>query len=119
MKKICFSLCIMAAFVSRAQLVNNGATITIQSGGVIFCNGNFINNSGTITNDGKIEVQGNFANAGTYTSTTSDDSLILSGSGNATLNAGGSILRFLMINKGSNTDLVTLTGSVTVGNKLD
>ena len=39
-----------------AQFYNNGATVTIQSGGLIFVQGDAQINSGTLTNDGKIEV---------------------------------------------------------------
>ncbi len=119
MKKYFFVGGLLFAFIANAQLVNNGATIVVQTGGAIFCAGSFTNTSGTVTNDGKIEVQGNFANSGTYNSTTADDSLILSGSGNATLSGGGATFRFLTINKVANTDLVTLTSTVNVGNKLD
>jgi hypothetical protein len=119
MKKYHLLCCMFLATLAQAQLANNGATIVIQAGGSIFCAGNFTNASGTITNDGKIEVQGNFANSGSYNSTTGDDSLIMSGSGNATLNSGGATFRYLTVNKGSNMDVVTLGGTVTIGNKLD
>jgi hypothetical protein len=119
MKKFFFAGSLFLVSLANAQLVNNGATIVIQNGGSIFCAGNFTNTSGTITNDGKIEVQGNFANSGTYNSTGNEDSLIMSGSGNATLNSGGSMFRYLTINKAAAGDLVTLTGSITVGTKLD
>jgi hypothetical protein len=119
MKKIHLLFCLLIASITQAQLVNNGAIITIQSGASIFCAGNFTNTSGTITNDGKIEVQGSFTNSGTYNSATSDDSLIMSGAGNATLNSGGAMFRYLTINKASNTDIVTLGSSVLIGNKLD
>ena len=105
--------------VSKAQLVNDGATIKIQPGAVLFCAGNVENkNAGTISNDGKVEVQGNFLNSATYTSATADDSLIMSGGGNVTLNAGTSSLSYLQINKTANSNFVTLTNSITVGTKL-
>jgi len=104
---------------SRAQLVNNGGTITLQQGAYLVCTGNLTNTSGTITNDGRIEVKGSFANSGTYNSTSNEDSLIMSGSGNATLSPGAAVLNFLTINKAANTDFVTLTASTTVNTKLD
>lgn len=119
MKKSFFAAGLLLSLFARAQLVNNGATIVVQSSGTIFCAGSFTNTSGTVTNDGKIEVQGSFANSGTYTSTLNDDSLILSGSGSATLSGGSATFRYLTINKAANTDLITLSGSVTIGNKLD
>ncbi len=118
MKKVyvLFFMCI--GYAVKAQLVNNGATITIQSGASIFCAGNFTNASGTITNDGKIEVQGSFANAATYNTTANNDSLVMSGSGNATLTSGGATVRNFVINKASNSDVVTLTSTITVSGKL-
>lgn len=119
MKRIFFAGGLLWALQVQSQLVNNGATIVVQSGGSIFCAGSFTNTAGTVTNNGRIEVQGNFSNAGTYNSTTNDDSLILSGGGNATLNSGGAVLRFLVINKASTNDLVTLGATATVSDKLD
>ena len=49
---------------AKSQLYNNGATFTVQSGAYVMVAGDVKNISGTITNDGKIEVQGNFINSG-------------------------------------------------------
>lgn len=119
MKKYFLLGSLLFASLAKAQLVNNGATIVVQSGGTIFCAGSFTNTSGTVTNDGKIEVQGNFVNGGTYNSTSNNDLLVLSGAGSATLNSGGATLHYLTIDKASNTDLVTLGGTVIVDKKLD
>jgi hypothetical protein len=103
-----------------AQLVNDGATIKVQPGAIIFVQGNFENkNSGAISNDGKIEVQGNFLNTATYNSATADDSLILSGAGNITFNSGASVLTNLWINKTAATNRVTLTATSFLSGKLD
>jgi hypothetical protein len=108
------------AYNSNAQLYNNGATITIQPGSYVFVGGDIQNtNSGTITNNGKLEVQGSFINAATYNSNSSDDSLILTGTGNVNLNGGASTINYLTINKTNNTDNVTLTGTTLLGTKLD
>jgi hypothetical protein len=105
---------------ASAQLVNDGATIKVQPGAIIFCQGNFENkNLGAISNDGKIEVQGNFLNTATYNSATADDSLIMSGSGNVTFNSGASTLTNLWINKTAATDRVTLTATALLSGKLD
>ncbi len=110
---------LFGGFASQAQLVNDGAIIKIQPGAVLFCSGNVENkNAGTISNDGKLEVQGNFLNTAFYTTATADDSLIMSGGGNVTLNAGASALSFLHINKTANSNFVTLANSVTIGSKL-
>lgn len=108
------------AIKSEAQLINNGASVTIQPGAVVFVAGDVQNNVGsTISNDGKLEVQGNFSNAATYTSAATDDSLILSGGGNVTLNGGTATINYLTINKTANTNNVTLAGTTLLGKKLD
>jgi hypothetical protein len=103
----------------KAQVVNNGGTIRIETGGALICSGSVTNASGTISNDGRIEVQGNFNNAGTYHSSSNRDSLLMLGSGNALLNPGSASFSFLTINKASNSDVVTLGGSAIVKTKLD
>jgi hypothetical protein len=109
-----------AALQSQAQLYNNGASIKIQPGAVIFVSGDVQNNSGgTISNDGKLEVQGNFINSATYSSAGAEDSLILSGAGNVLLNGGASTINYLTINKASNANTVTLSGTTLLGKKLD
>lgn len=105
--------------IAQAQLVNNGATIKIQPGAVVFVAGDVQNNSGgTISNDGKLEVQGSFANAATYTTATADDSLIMSGGGNVLLNTGGANLSFLHINKTAGGNFVTLASNAVITGKL-
>ena len=52
----------------HAQFINNGATVTIQPGATLRVETDFINNSGTVTNNGTLEVKGAFTNAGTFTS---------------------------------------------------
>ena len=79
------ALLIFLSPIAQSQLYNNGATIAVQNGAYLFVAGNVNNVSGTLTNDGKIEVQGNFINSGTYTSTANEDSLIMSGTGIDTL----------------------------------
>jgi hypothetical protein len=112
-------LSVFCSLVVYCQLYNNGATITIQNGGYMMIAGNLQNGSGTITNDGKIEVQGNFINAATYTSTGNEDSLIMSGTGIDTLTAGSAVINYLTINKTTSADIVRLGGTTTVNTKLD
>ena len=104
---------------ANAQLYNNGATITVQNGAYIMAMGDVKNTSGTITNDGKIEVQGNFINSGTYNSTANEDSLIMTGTGVDTLTGGSATINYLTINKTTATDIVRLGGSTIVNTKLD
>ena len=113
-----FVLCLIS-FQGFAQFYNNGATVSIQPGGLIFVQGNAENNSGIITNDGKIEVQGNFTNSGSYNTSTNDDSLILSGGNNVTLSLGSSTVNYLMVNKTANANNVTLGSNIIVNTKLD
>jgi hypothetical protein len=120
--KRCFAFLLpvlLTSVITQAQLVNDGAIIKIQPGAVIFVAGNVENkNAGTISNDGKLEVQGNFLNTATYTTATADDSLIMSGGGNVTFNPGAATISFLQINKTANSNFVTLAASTTIGSKL-
>jgi hypothetical protein len=101
-----------------AQLVNSGGTIKIEHGASIVCTGNVTNSSGTITNDGKLEVRGSFVNSGTYNSTANEDSLLLTDTGAVTFDPGSSLINYLSMNK-TNGGGITLTGSTTVSNSLD
>jgi hypothetical protein len=104
---------------ARSQLYNNGATFTIENGAYVMVTGDVKNIGGTITNDGKIEVQGNFINSGTYTSTANEDSLIMTGTGPDTLTGGSAVIHYLTISKTTGTDIVRLGGTTTVNTKLD
>lgn len=120
MKRISLvSLLAIVTLSINAQLYNNGALIKIQPGAVIKVTGNVQNAAGTITNDGKIELTGSFTNAGTYTTSTADDSLILTGGDNVSINSGASSLTNLQINKTANTNIVTLVGTTLLTGKLD
>jgi hypothetical protein len=103
----------------KAQLINNGATITIQNNASVIVMGELKNNTGVITNDGKLEVQGNFINTASYTSTAAEDSLILTGTGPDTLTSGGATINYLTVNKTAATDVIRLGANVTVAKKLD
>lgn len=105
--------------LANAQIVNNGGTIAVQNGALIKTLGDFKNYNGTIINDGKIEVQGNFINTGTYYSTLNDDSLLMTGIGLDTLNSGGITINYLTINKTTSSDGIRLGSSMVVNKKLD
>lgn len=116
MKKLAFlAFSFFASQTLFAQFVNNGGNITVQSGGYIFCSGDFQNNSGTVTNNGKVEVQGNFTNASRYASVGAEDSLILSGAFNSTLSSGNDTINYLVINKSTATQEVKILGTVKLG----
>lgn len=115
--KILITLVVISSSAD-AQLVNNGANIYIQNGAYLFYSGTMDNASGTITNDGTIEVQGNFSNEGTYTSSASGDHLIMSGAVTSTLKPGGASLTNLTIDKTSGeVELgsdISVTGDLTM-----
>ena len=108
---------ILCSSTLYAQLtMQSGAILLIESGAKITVKGN-VSSSAQIINNGVLEVQGDFVNNGTYESVTSDDSLILSGAGNVTLNTGGATLNNLQVNKVGGG--VTLAGNAAVGTKLE
>ena len=102
---------------ATAQLYNDSGTIRIMDGSSMTCLGNVINASGTITNDGKLEIQGSFLNSSAYNSTQNEDSLLLTGAENVTLNSSHAMLNNLLVNKINAA--VTLTANAAVGGHFD
>jgi len=105
-----------------AQFVNNGATVTIQSGATLRVETDIQNNgTGTITNNGTIEVSGNFTNAATATLTPGAGLVkFVTATGspaNATLDAGGDALNNVEMAKTSN-HTVTLTSPASMSGNL-
>lgn len=113
-----FIVFLLKATVSTAQLYNAHGTIRIMNGSSVVCMGNFTNVSGTITNDGKLEVKGNFSNKNIYNSIAKEDSLSLTGDGSVTLYSGSAILNNLLVSK-TNGGGVTLTANATIGKNFD
>ena len=110
---------ILFALPVRAQIYNDGATITVTTGGLLFSQGDVQNvNGGTITNNGRIEVQSNFTNSATYNTTTADDSLIFTGGAASLLSPGTASITNLTINKAAGIK-VTLGSNAIVTNRLD
>src|SRR6185436_10858699 len=141
--KHCFVLltALFVGTVATAQLVNNGATITIQSGATIKCTGAIINNSGgiisnagTVSSDGELrnESGGTISGAGIFEATTkfinngvafSGINLKLIGSSNTDSIKSGAGSTYTNVNlaKGAATtatlsDAMTLTGALTFDN---
>jgi hypothetical protein len=82
-------------------LINNGATIVVESGATLYVEGLIDNNAtGTITNNGTIEVQGDFVNAGTLTSNT-NSKIIFSGNADSDVTLNGAVLEDVEMNKTS------------------
>jgi hypothetical protein len=130
--------------IAHTQLVNNGATITVQSGATIKCTGAIINNSGgiiqnagTVSSDGELrnEIGGTLTNngtAGTYEATTkfvnygnafTGINLRLIGNVNTDSIKSGAGSTYVNVNiaKGSAnnatlSDAMTVTGAVTFDN---
>ena len=104
-----FNLLIFALLMTwslQAQFINNGATVVIQSGATLKVETNFVNNSGTVTNYGTLEVTGNFENNATFTSADPSSLVIFSGNGPSTVKSGGAVLRNVEMDKTSaNTEL--------------
>src|SRR3954470_18951420 len=85
------------SIAAKSQLSIEGGSVKIFNGASIICSGDVTNNSGTITNDGRLETHGSFLNNGTYNSTANEDSLLLTKTGDVTLAGATSILHYLAI----------------------
>lgn len=108
----------LMAVTMNAQFINNGATVTIQSGATLRVETDFQNNgTGTITNNGVIEVSGNFTNAGTATLTPAVGTVKFIGTANTTLNTGGDALNNVEMAKTSNAT-VSLAAPASIGGNL-
>jgi hypothetical protein len=138
------SLTLLMGAVVHAQLVNNGATITVQSGATIKCTGAIVNNSGGIiqnagivSSDGELRNQSggtlsNNGTAGVYEATTkfvnngnafSAIRLRLIGSANTdSIKSGaGSTYDSVILAKGAGftatlSDAMTVNGGIRFGN---
>ncbi len=109
-----FGALLALGFFSQAQLYINGATFVIQSGATVTAQGD-VQNSGTLTNDGILQVQGSFLNTSVYNGTVTTGVLQMTGTGNVTFNSGASTVNNLVINKTNPTDKVLLTGTALLG----
>jgi hypothetical protein len=108
-----FSLLTSASY---AQFVNNGATVTIQAGATLRVETNFVNNAGgTITNNGTLEVQNDFTNAGTFNSG-STSTVKFIGTTNSNVTPGGATLRNVELAKTAQN--VTLQGPLAINGNL-
>ncbi len=121
MRKFTFTLLLsMLTLGMFAQLVNDGATITIKPGATLFVETDVTNNAtGTINIEGNgiLEVQGNLTNAGNL-NTSSTSKVKFSGALASNLNAGLDSIANLELAKTAAVN-VTLTGGVVIKNNLD
>jgi hypothetical protein len=98
-----------------AQFVNNGATVTIQPGATLRVESSFINNTGTVTNNGTLEVQDSFKNSATFFSGTSSTVRFI-GTGVSQVKSNGAVLRNVEMSKTANNinllDAATISGTI-------
>jgi hypothetical protein len=124
MRKSIFTLlCAFCTVGAYAQLVNNGATITVQAGATLMVESNVDNNTGGIINlegNAIMEIKGHFTNSNGLTgiNTSPTSKIILNGTAAANFNAGGDTIANLEINKTMAGD-VTMTGNAVVSKELN
>lgn len=107
---------ILGVSAMQAQFINNGATVVIQSGATLKVETSFQNNlGGTVTNNGTLEVTGDFENNATFNSGASS---LVKFSGNTAANAksGGATLNHVEMAKTSAN--VTLTDAMSINGDL-
>lgn len=121
MKRLFLSvLCAVPAFcIGQAVLLyNDGATVKVQAGATLYVEGGIQNTAtGTIDNDGIIEVKGNFINAGTW-EPSQPNTLKFSGNVNSDVTPGSAQFQTVVIQKDP-TFNVNLLGRMTVNTNLD
>ncbi|GAA4385348.1 T9SS type A sorting domain-containing protein [Hymenobacter koreensis] len=108
----------LAPALAAQDLTNDGAQITVGTGATLFVNGNLTNKAGsTLINNGTVELKGNFVNAGTVGAGTGK--VLISGTTDQSLTAGGATLYQLEVAKPSgNTSVLLLPADVSVSNAL-
>jgi hypothetical protein len=119
MKRILLSaLCALPAFCfGQTLLYNDGAMIKVQAGATLYVEGGIHNTAtGTIDNEGTIEVKGNFLNQGTWQ--TDPNTLIFSGNTNSDVTPGTAVFQTVKVQKDA-TFNVNLLGHMTVNTNLD
>jgi len=103
---------------AQTLIKNDGATIVVQAGATLYVEGGIENTAtGTITNDGTIEIQGDFLNNGTFDDT-NGQLVKMSGDANADMTTNGDFIKNLEIAKtGGATvnlqDALTVSTSIT------
>ena len=121
-RSITFTIAVAALLLCNSSVYgqlfkNDGATVTVQSGAVLFIEGGVENtNSGTINNQGVIELEGDFQNDATYTGTA--DTVIFSGTDDAELTSNGDAIGTMIVDK-SATKTVTLLDDASIATELE
>ena len=107
-----------------AQLINDGGTITIQSGATLYVETDVTNNivgpsTGTINIEGTLEVQGDLTNNGTI-NTIAGSLLRFSGDQASDFLSSGDLIENMQMAKDDATNgTVTLTDNLTINTNLD
>ena len=120
MKRLLLSaLCAVPAFcIGQTLLYNDGALIKVQAGATLYVEGGIQNTStGTIDNDGTIEVKGNFINAGTW-EPSQPNTLKFTGNVNSDVTSGSAQFQTVVIQKDP-TFNVNLIDNMTVNTNLN
>ncbi len=120
MKRLILSaLCAVPAFcMGQTLLFNDGATVKVQAGATLYVEGGIHNTAtGTIDNDGTIELKGNFTNLGTW-DPNQPNTLIFSGNADSDVTSGTAIFQTVLVEK-DNSFHVNLLDHMTVDDNLD
>lgn len=108
---------LMMSVTIHAQFINNGATVTIQSGATLRIETDFINNSGTVTNNGVLEVKEDFTNAAAATFTSAVGSTVkFIGDTPSTVTSNGDAFHHVSMEK--TTENITLADAMSVAGTL-
>lgn len=103
---------------SQVLLYNDGAMLKIEAGATLLVEGGVQNTAtGTIDNDGTLEVQGNFINAGTWENSQAN-TLKFTGPAAANITPGSAVFHNVVMQKEAGVNM-TLLGNMTVNNNLD
>jgi len=120
MKRLLLSALLAApAFcIGQTLLYNDGAMIKVQAGATLYVEGGIQNTStGTIDNDGTIEVKGNFLNAGTWEGS-QPNTLKFSGNVNSDVTPGTAVFQSVVVAKDAGFN-VNLLGNATINTDLN
>lgn len=114
--KYCFVVFFLIYLRSEGQsLVNNGATVTVNSGTIITVVGNVTNqNGGVFSNEGDLYVSDHFNNSGTWSG---NGNLIFNGTGIQNFHSGSATFPTVLINKTGG--YVSLQDSLTISSSLN
>lgn len=102
----------------QTLLYNDGATVKIQTGATLYVEGGVHNTAtGTIDNDGLLEIKGNLLNQGTWEAT-EPNTVKFSGNTNSDVTSGTAQFHTVIVQKDA-TFNVNLMDNMTINNNLD